>query len=191
MNRIKSNESGFSVVEIVMVIVIVGLIGAVGYLVYKNQHKVNNAIKKTVTSQARTSKTLSVKSQNLSPVDTAKVLTNFYNQYIAMDNSSGNLVRDKLDALVKQYGTQNLVSYQTPPTGYIYNVDPITCSGMTPPTSVTVSQLQSTATSAHLIVQESFDANNKSINSTVILQNGILKIDSITCSPPVTPELPF
>ena len=66
MNRIKNNESGFSVVEIVMVIVIVGLIGAVGYLVYKNQHKTIA----TSTSKPVASTTAKTNTASKQPTDT-------------------------------------------------------------------------------------------------------------------------
>ena len=60
MNRIKSNESGFSAVEIVIVVVIVGLIGAVGYLVYKNSQQAKVVtVTKTVTATPKTSTTAS------------------------------------------------------------------------------------------------------------------------------------
>ena len=60
MNRIKNNQSGFSVVEIVMIVVIIGLIGAVGYLVFKNHSK--NTKNVSSTQNVKTSTQSSTKS---------------------------------------------------------------------------------------------------------------------------------
>jgi hypothetical protein len=43
VGKLKTDEKGFSAVEVVLVLVIVVLIGAVGFLVYKNQHKTKTA----------------------------------------------------------------------------------------------------------------------------------------------------
>lgn len=51
MGKHKSNEKGFSVVEVVLVLIIVGLIGVVGWFVYNNHNK------KTTASVANTSTT--------------------------------------------------------------------------------------------------------------------------------------
>ena len=39
MNRMKNNESGFSVIELTLLLIITLVIVAIGWLVYENQHK--------------------------------------------------------------------------------------------------------------------------------------------------------
>ena len=54
MNKLKQNESGFSVVEVVLVLVIVVLLGVVGWFVYKNQKKTTPSTTTTVNTTAST-----------------------------------------------------------------------------------------------------------------------------------------
>jgi hypothetical protein len=67
MKKFRSNETGFSAIELVLIIVIVVLIGISGWLVYKNHHKNAAAtISTTSTSKAATSTSTTPKSTSTS-----------------------------------------------------------------------------------------------------------------------------
>lgn len=51
----KTNQKGFSAVEIILVIVVVGLIGVVGFMVYKNHNKTTSNSTATTTNTPATS----------------------------------------------------------------------------------------------------------------------------------------
>lgn len=71
----KTNQKGFSAVEIILVVAVVGLIGAVGWLVYDRQQGNTNA--KTETSEpakAAASNTSQKEDANNTPEDQAKYL---------------------------------------------------------------------------------------------------------------------
>jgi len=77
MSKLKSNEKGFSAVELVLVVVIVALIGVVGWLVYKN-HKDNEA-KAAPVSAVSTTKTATT-SKSSSSDKTSTTSTNSSSQ---------------------------------------------------------------------------------------------------------------
>ena len=56
MGKIRSDQSGFSAVEVVLVLVIVALVGVVGFMVYKNHHKSTGATSSTSAKSGNTSK---------------------------------------------------------------------------------------------------------------------------------------
>ncbi len=89
-------------------------------------------------------------------------------------------------SVVKKYGTANLDSYYTPAAGYAYQVDPILCAQNTP-TGVQVSGVTTTANKASGTVTEEGFAQPYTTRFMVVDQSGTLKIDTITCNPPVIP----
>lgn len=66
MNKIKKNESGFSVTEVILVVVIVALIGVVGWLVYKDHHK-TTTVNITNTPATKPSTSISSKTATTNP----------------------------------------------------------------------------------------------------------------------------
>lgn len=59
MGKLKSDERGFSAVEVILVLVIVALIGAVGFMVYKNHNKTKIAPVASTTTAKQTAPTQS------------------------------------------------------------------------------------------------------------------------------------
>ena len=177
MSKLSNNDQGFSAIELVMIIVIICLIGAVAYFVYKNHHQPTKVvtITKTVTT---TSKTTTSKTP-ISSSSVSTLLTNFYNQYIAI---AGN--RTQESQLVKQYGTSNLQTYFTPKTGYSYPADPILCAQATP-SGISVTDIETTSDTATASVVEGFTPSSSIKVSLVPNSSGNLMIDSITCNPPL------
>jgi prepilin-type N-terminal cleavage/methylation domain-containing protein len=66
VGKLKSNQNGFSVIEIIMVLVIIVLIGAVGWLVYKNHHK-STTIPAATTSTTKSTTSTSTKTTTTTP----------------------------------------------------------------------------------------------------------------------------
>lgn len=65
----KSNQKGFSVVEITIVIVVVGLLGAIGWLVYDRQSSKNNdSVSTTKDEQSPSAQTAKPKSDTIADV---------------------------------------------------------------------------------------------------------------------------
>lgn len=65
----KTNQKGFSVVEVFIVIVVIGLLGAVGWLVYDRQNNKNNGSDSTAqTEQSSTKQTPKPKSDTIADV---------------------------------------------------------------------------------------------------------------------------
>jgi len=61
VGKLKSDEQGFSAVEVILVLVIVVLIGAVGFLVYKNHNKTTKASVATTTTTTKPAATTPTK----------------------------------------------------------------------------------------------------------------------------------
>ncbi len=171
----ENNQSGFSAVGAILALAIVTLLVVVGWLIYKDHHKT------PVTNTSHVSKTMTTAPTAITASATTNLVTTFYNQYMACFNS-GNANGDCTSNLVKQYGTANLYTYYKPSNGS-YPADPIMCAQDNPP-SFTVSDVTTARNSAAGEVTENFSTPSI-IKFTVINQSGVLKIDSITCNPPL------
>jgi|GEM_PF-2482381 hypothetical protein len=88
MKKLRSNETGFSAIELVLVIVIVVLIGISGWLVYKNHHK--STLASTVSSTS-TSKTSTKTTTTTKPDTTAPTVTNPYVGWATCNDTSDNI----------------------------------------------------------------------------------------------------
>ena len=86
MGKIRSNETGFSIIEIVLVFIVIGLIGTVSYMVYKNRHR-TSPTPVTATTQTANPQTKTTKA----PSPTVKKATNydFKELGISMDLAPG------------------------------------------------------------------------------------------------------
>jgi hypothetical protein len=111
-----------------------------------------------------------------------QLVTTFYNRYLAC--AGPNTVTCD-NSVVKEYGTGNLDSYFTPAAGYLYQSDPILCAQDTP-RAVHVSGVTSAPNQASGTVTEDFTSSITTM-FVVVEQSGTLKIDTITCTPPVMP----
>jgi Tfp pilus assembly protein PilV len=189
VGKLKNSQKGFTAVEGLLIVLILVVIGAVGYMVYHNDHKTKTLNASTSASTQSTKSTVSNSNKPVATTSPAAIsasavtsfVTTFYNQYAACFNS-GNLNQTCTTNLVNQDGTSNLYSYYKPSTGS-YPADPIMCAQDNPP-SVTVSGVTTTSTSASGVVTENFTTPN-TVKFTVVSQSGNLKLDTVTCSPPL------
>ena len=110
-----------------------------------------------------------------------QLVTTFYNQYRACVGSNNGV--PCASTVVKEYGTKNLESYYTPATGYAYQADPVLCAQNTP-TGVQVSGVTTTPNKASGTVTEDF-ATSITTGFVVVDESDILKINTITCNPPL------
>lgn len=170
------DQSGFTVIETLLLILVLAVIGFGGFYVWHTEQK-----------PAATNKTVSTTPATLSISATTQLLNTFFTKYIAADNASGTPTGlSAVKQLVEQYGTSNLLTYAYPTTGS-YDSNPITCS-QDIPTSFTVSGVTSTTSSATGTINEVFGTVSTSIKATVVSQSGSLKVDSVTCNPPLVPS---
>jgi hypothetical protein len=184
VGKLQNNQKGFTAVEGLLIVLIIVVIGAVGYMVYHNDHKTKTVSVSTTASNkpATTTKTTTTPAAAaISASAVTSFVTTFYNQYAACFNS-GNLNQTCTTNLVNQDGTSNLYSYYKPSTGS-YPADPIMCAQDNPP-SVTVSGVTTTSSSASGVVTENFTTPN-TVKFTAVSQSGNLKIDTVTCNPPL------
>jgi outer membrane murein-binding lipoprotein Lpp len=123
----------------------------------------------------------------LTAASVSNLIGGFYKQYFMEEDShTGSSQSNDIYKLISQYGTSNLLSYVNPTSGG-YAANPITCSQDFPYLdSVNVSNIDLGMDSAMATVTEYFSNSNDDINATVVNQSGVLKIDKITCNPPLT-----
>jgi cytoskeletal protein RodZ len=182
MSKSHNHQKGFATVEAVLVLVILILIGVVGWMVYKNHHKSTSSTTSShsTTSSSNTSTSSSTQT-TVSAADVTQLATDFYNQYKACTDTTCKT------NLVKQDGTANLLSYYQPSNGS-YAEDPILCA-QDVPNSVSVSGVSAAATSGSGSVTENFDSGPTTVKFTAVQQSsGDLKVDTVTCNPPLTPS---
>ncbi len=119
----------------------------------------------------------------MSASSVTQFVTAFYNQYAACHGGRGGPTCTS--SVVNEYGTANLDSYYTPAAGYAYSADPITCAQALPG-GVEVSDVTLTPNQASGTVTEDFTPSITTM-FVVVDQSGTLKIDTITCNPPLVP----
>jgi hypothetical protein len=170
--------------KVVIAVFIVVLLLIVGFVVHHNHDK--NRTFSAATAITRPVPTKSPKTTTqIAPISATAVssfVTSFYNRYIECTNT-GDLNQTCTTDLVSQYGTSNLTAYVKPVNGDTYAADPILCA-QNVPSSVSVSGVTTTSLSASGIVMESF-TKPAAIKFSVVNDSGSLKIDTVTCSPPL------
>src|ERR1035437_3923693 len=117
----------------------------------------------------------------MSASSVTQFVTTFYSDYFACLRT--NDASTCATGLVRENGTPNLESHYTPAPGYAYQADPITCAQNYPP-AVHVSGVTTTPTRASGTVTEDF-ARPITTGFVVVDQSGMLKIDAVTCTPPM------
>src|ERR1035437_3697826 len=117
----------------------------------------------------------------MSASSVTQFVTTFYSDYFACWRT--NDASTCATGLVRENGTPNLESHYTPAAGYAYQADPITCAQNYPP-AVHVSGVTTTPTRASGTVTEDF-ARPITTGFVVVDQSGMLKIDAVTCTPPL------
>jgi hypothetical protein len=117
----------------------------------------------------------------MSASSVTQFVTTFYSDYSACFRT--NDVSTCATGLVRENGTPNLESHYTPAAGYAYQADPITCAQNYLP-AVHVSGVTTTPTRASGTVTEDF-APPITTGFVVVDQSGMLKIDAVTCTPPL------
>ncbi len=120
----------------------------------------------------------------MSASSVAQFVTTFYNQYLACQGTNAVTCSS---SVVNKYGTPKLDSYYTPAAGYEYDSDPILCA-QDSPTGVQVSGVTTTPNTASGTVNEEGFGSANTTTFVVVNQSGTLKIDTITCNPPLMPD---
>ncbi|HSW80423.1 MAG TPA: hypothetical protein VLG47_06610 [Candidatus Saccharimonadales bacterium] len=172
----------------VVTVVLLILIGAVliaHFVTHRSQH-VASANASALASQDTSAAVPNPKPDTaaqaaIRSADVSKLVTDFYNQYIAVASKmSSQAARGKI---VQQYGTSKLLAYYSPANGS-YPVDPIMCVSAVP-SKIKVMSVNANTYSADGKISESYSSGPLIVNFTVVKQSGTLKIDSISCNPPL------
>jgi cell division protein FtsL len=188
MNKLTKSEKGFSVFEVILAIAVIVAIAVAGYLVDKDHHNSASTQTKLSSKNMTINKKNSTSSSKPSVVEASSVtkfMTDFYSKYTECFNN-GNPNQTCTMNLVSQYGTTSLMSYYMPSTG-TYASDPIDCAQATP-TSFVVSGITVNSDVASGNVIEKFGTDTKAVKFAVINQSGSIKLNTITCAPPLTPS---
>jgi Tfp pilus assembly major pilin PilA len=195
MNNQPSNSKGFGLAGVLIVVAVVVVLGGVGGYIYHHDHEAKSTDNTTVaknTSSASSTQTRSSSNSEqtstpaISVSAATQLLNNFYNQYLGFEKADPPQTTET-SQLVSQDGTAALVGYYTPKTGYSYYENPIVCAqGL--PSSISVTNVSSTSTAATATIVETFGKSSSDISAKVVSQSGNLKIDSITCNPPLVAQ---
>jgi len=107
MSKLKTNQKGFSAVELIMVFVIIALLGAVGYMIYKNHHqtlKVTTVTKAVPSPSKGTSSSALSSNKVISSVDDKLSVTLPSNWKVtySLDNPSSNQIISNATATKNQ-----------------------------------------------------------------------------------------
>jgi hypothetical protein len=179
-----------------LVLIILFLILCVVGVYLWQHHKVNQLNDKVSNYQAaliKDSKTSllnlelgQVSNSSLSIASADQTLNNFYTKYIASANSTSTSQPASVKKVINDYGTANLLKYAYPSVG-AYGANPILCA-QDIPTSFSVSSISVSPNVATGTITEGFGSDSAKIVATVIKQADQLKVNSVTCSPALTPS---
>lgn len=151
----------------ILLTLVIAAAAAAGVYYWQHQ-KVNDLDSKVSNLSSQLASQSNATSQNPDLTKSTALVKTFYTAYIK--NSSPDLI--------KQYGTSNLVFYSQ---YYQHGFNPIVCAQSTPD-SIQVTTNKSTDGIANLTVTELYtDSPSKGTISVNVVNQGGLKIDSLTC----------